>query len=409
MQWPMATSPRLPLALRRRYKRAIAGLWTDGAASGVPQIVTDQVVAFVRHAHGAGRQGLAVLVDAGAVFLGEDAEIADEIVGRGEAVDVDDFGDEDGGRGHADAGNGDDLDVRRGGQGGEGIARAAGASALRRAGCDAPGRRDRGPAFRRRRRARQATDCLGGQVDLLGQFGSEVRDLLERSEPGLGDALGGGIFVEQLQHPGGREVVGQVGQFGKDAGQEIVQAIDGLRGLFDLGLQASGDFAEQDHCGRDGRGGAGQFDDGEACHGLAFGVVGGAFGEVGLLVVLVAFGLADGQGDGQGEAAEEVFEIGGILPGGVDADVEVGLGMLLVQLLQAFLQGLIAGAVFHDGERLGGGLAIGSQEGDAMAVACGVDADADAVQWSSRRHRGFLATKEWTLVDGQQNVTCVAR
>ena len=85
---------------------------------------------------------------------------------------------------------------------------------------------------------------------------------------------------------------------------------------------------------RRGRGGVGLFDDGEAGHGLAFGVVGGAFGEVGLLIVLVAFGFADGEGHGQVEAAEELFEIGGILAGGVDADVEVGLGMLLVQLFR---------------------------------------------------------------------------
>ena len=161
-----------------------------------------------------------------------------------------------------------------------------------------------------------------------------------------------------------------------------MQAIDGLGGLLDLGLQAAGDFAEQVQGRWDGRGGLGLFDDGEACHGLAFGVVGGAFGEVGLLVVLVAFGLADGDGQRQGEAAEEVFEIGGVLAGGIDADVEVGLGMLLVQLFEALLEGLIAGVVLEDGEGLGGGLAIGAEEGDTMAVACGVDADADAVEGS---------------------------
>src|ERR1700687_11334 len=60
-------------------------------------------------------------------------------------------------------------------------------------------------------------------------------------------------------------------------------------------------------------------DNGEACHGLAFGIVAGAFGEVRLLIVLVAFGLADGQGDGQAEAAQELFEIGGVLGGRGDA------------------------------------------------------------------------------------------
>ena len=115
------------------------------------------------------------------------------------------------------------------------------------------------------------------------------------------------------------------------------------------------DLAEQDR-GCRGRGrGLGLFDDGEAGHGLAFGVVGGAFGEVGLLIILVAFGFADGEGHGQVEAAEELLEIGGILAGGVDADVEMGLRMLLAQLAEAFLQGLVALAVLHDGEGRCGG------------------------------------------------------
>jgi hypothetical protein len=97
------------------------------------------------------------------------------------------------------------------------------------------------------------------------------------------------------------------------------------------------------------------------------------------LIVLVAFGLTDGQSDGQGKAAEEVFEIGRVRTGGIDADVEVRLRMLVVQLLEAFLQSRIAGPAFEHGERLGGRLAIGAQERRAMAVACGVDADADTV------------------------------
>src|SRR5262249_33020420 len=58
----------------------------------------------------------------------------------------------------------------------------------------------------------------------------------------------------------------------------------------------------------------------------------------------------------------------------------------LVQVLQAFVQSLIAGPVLQDGEGLGGGLPIGAQEPDAMTVACGVDADADAVERRSGRH-----------------------
>ena len=71
-----------------------------------------QIVAFARHAQRAGRQGVALFVDAGAIFLGKDAEVADEFLGCGEAVDVDDLGDEHGGGSLADAGHRDDLDVR---------------------------------------------------------------------------------------------------------------------------------------------------------------------------------------------------------------------------------------------------------------------------------------------------------
>jgi len=141
---------------------------------------------------------------------------------------------------------------------------------------------------------------------------------------------------------------------------------------------------------------------------LAFGVVGGAFGEVGLLVILVAFGLADGEGDGQGQAAEEVFEIGRILSGGVDADMEARLGMLLVELLQAFVQSQVAGSAFEHSHGFGSNLAIGAEEGDAMAVACGVDADADTVEQSGARHKELLASKEGRRLGGTVS-QCVAR
>jgi hypothetical protein len=49
-------------------------------------------------------------------------------------------------------------------------------------------------------------------------------------------------------------------------------------------------------------------------------------------------------------------------------------------LTEAFVQGLIAGAVLKDGQWLGRGLAIGSEEGNAMTVTSRVDADSDAVE-----------------------------
>ncbi len=115
--------------------------------------------------------------------------------------------------------------------------------------------------------AGQASDrLLGDQVELLGQFRSEVRNLLQRGEVSAAKALSRGILVEHLQHPSGGDVLGEVGQFGKDSRQQVVQAIDGLGGLLDLGPQAAGDFAQQNQRGGNGCSGLGEFDDGEACH-----------------------------------------------------------------------------------------------------------------------------------------------
>jgi len=117
-------------------------------------------------------------------------------------------------------------------------------------------------------------------------------------ESGLGDPFGGGILVEHLQDPAGGNIVGERCQFGKDTGQEIVEPIDRLGGLFDLGLQASGNFTQERHGRRQRRRGSGLLRDGKTGHGLALGIVSGAFGIVRFLVVLVAFGLADRQGHG---------------------------------------------------------------------------------------------------------------
>src|SRR5258708_30922335 len=100
--------------------------------------------------------------------------------------------------------------------------------------------------------------------------------------------------------------------------------------LLDLGLQAAGDLAEQEYGRGWGQRGVGLFDDGIAGHGLALGVVGGALGEVGLLIILVALGFADGESHGQVEAAEELFEIDGILAGSIDAHVKGSMRMVFM-------------------------------------------------------------------------------
>jgi transposase len=183
--------------------------------------------------------------------------------------------------------------------------------------------------------AQGAHGALGGIVKrcYLG-LGNE-RDLLQRSAPSLGDSFRRRILAQKFQDPGGGEVVGERGQFGKDAGQEIVQAIDGLGRLLGLGLQTAGDFAEQHQLVGHGWRGVGLLNDREACHGVAFRSVGGTLGEMGLLVILVAFGFADGNSHGPRQATHKAFEIAGVLAGSVDTDMEVCVGMLLVELFKA--------------------------------------------------------------------------
>ena len=51
---------------------------------------------------------------------------------------------------------------------------------------------------------------------------------------------------------------------------------------------------------------------------------------MGLLVILIALGLADGDGHGQIEAAKEQFEVDGVLAGGIDAHVEMRSRLLFM-------------------------------------------------------------------------------
>ena len=88
------------------------GVVLDAAARSVPKVRANQIVAFAGHDQRAWGQGLAALVDAGAAFLGKDAEVVDQVVGRGEAIDVHDLGHQRCGGGFANAGDGEDLDVR---------------------------------------------------------------------------------------------------------------------------------------------------------------------------------------------------------------------------------------------------------------------------------------------------------
>ena len=60
----------------------------------------------------------------------------------------------------------------------------------------------------------------------MGLLAGEMGNLLQGSEMGPGDAFGGGILFEQLEHPASGDVVGQGSELRKGASQKVVQAVD---------------------------------------------------------------------------------------------------------------------------------------------------------------------------------------
>jgi hypothetical protein len=101
--------PPFALGLEPLIQGAHGWVVLHGRARCIPQIAADQVVALVRHAQRARRQRPTLLVHPGTLFLREDAEVADEVLGGREAFDVDDLGDEHGCGGVANTGNGANL------------------------------------------------------------------------------------------------------------------------------------------------------------------------------------------------------------------------------------------------------------------------------------------------------------
>ena len=86
-----------------------------------------------------------------------------------------------------------------------------------------------------------------GLVQRLDFLLGQERDLRQGSQVGLGDAFGRGIGVQEPEYPANGDVLGESGQLGQDASQEIVEPIDGLGLLLELGLQSAGDFAQEEH------------------------------------------------------------------------------------------------------------------------------------------------------------------
>ena len=86
---------------------------------------------------------------------------------------------------------------------------------------------------------------------------------------------------------------------------------------------------------------------------------------------------------------QEVEEVVGVLPGGVKPDDEEDGAMALDDEFETLAEFVVAVAGLGEEEFSGGGLQIGAEEGGVVAVACGVDADADA------RRRLVGAGRRW--------------
>lgn len=127
---------------------------------------------------------------------------------------------------------------------------------------------------------------------------------------------------------------------------------------------------------------------------------------------MIACRLAGGDGFGKGKLTQESFEVGGVLPRRVEANVEVDARMALRQLLEQLADALIAGARFGEFGGRTSRLEIASEKGDVMAVASGVEPDADGnrVGRGGRgvKHHGQLQEEQrWRI--GNQGTARVLR
>src|SRR5262245_8674579 len=165
-----------------------------------------------------------------------------------------------------------------------------------------------------------------------------------------------------------------------------MELVDEARALADDGLEAAGDLAQGAEFQRQGCVTAWPLGEGEARGGAGLDGVGLVAAEDGGAVVLVALRVAAGQGQGErrAQAAQEVEEVVGILAGGVEADDEEARAVAAGDLFEPLPELAVAGGRLGELEFLGGGLEVVAQEGGVVAVARGVDADAEA----ARRGRG---------------------
>src|SRR5262245_16222626 len=159
-----------------------------------------------------------------------------------------------------------------------------------------------------------------------------------------------------------------------------MELIDEPGALLDDGLQAQGDVTKAQAFGGDDGHGAGPFAEGEAGAGAGLDGVGLLGSEDALAIVLVALRVAAGDGEGGAVEAEPLQpgeEVVGIGTGDVESDVEVDAAVPGGELLEALAELGIAGGGLGELEFGRGLLQLLVEEGGVVAVACGIDADAD--------------------------------
>src|SRR5438034_849135 len=67
-----------------------------------------------------------------------------------------------------------------------------------------------------------------------------------------GQKGGGGVAVDEFEHPALREVLDEEGQFGERQSQEVVELVDQAGALPDRGLESGGDLAQRAQFRRQG-------------------------------------------------------------------------------------------------------------------------------------------------------------
>ena len=127
-----------------------------------------------------------------------------------------------------------------------------------------------------------------------------IRDIREVCQAHLGETQGGGVAVNEFEHPASGAILGQQGPFGKGECEQVMELVDPAGALADDGLEPAGDLAqgtefEAQECDRSRLLGAG-----EACGGAGFDRIGLLATKESGTVILVALRIAAGAGQGQG-------------------------------------------------------------------------------------------------------------